>query len=102
MWHIETDIFALAVFVIMLIRYHLYRKQNSDIQTWVFYFVLVFSTISNIIDIVSSAAMNFATNWWLYQITMTVYVMSMPLVAAIWVCYAYITIHNYLCSGGCK
>ena len=94
MWHIETDIFALAVFVIMLIRYHLYRKQNSDIQTWVFYFVLVFSTISNIIDIVSSAAMNFATNWWLYQITMTVYVMSMPLVAAIWVCYAYITIHK--------
>ena len=94
MWHIETDIFALAVFVIMLIRYHLYRKQNSDIQTWAFYFVLVFSTISNIIDIVSSAAMNFATNWWLYQITMTVYVMSMPLVAAIWVCYAYITIHK--------
>lgn len=94
MWHIETDIFALAVFVIMLIRYHLYRKQNDDIQTRAFYFVLVFSTISNIIDIVSSAAMNFATNWWLYQITMTVYVMSMPLVAAIWVCYAYITIHK--------
>lgn len=94
MWHIETDIFALAVFVIMFIRYHLYRKKQDGIQTRAFYLVLVFSIISNVIDIGSSVAMNISTNWWLYELSMTLYVMSMPLLAAIWVCYAYIIIHK--------
>ena len=58
------------------------------------YFVLVFSIISVLIDIVSSAAMNWAASWWVYQITMTVYVASMPLLAAVWVGYAYVLIHR--------
>ena len=35
-----------------------------------------------------------ASNWWVFQITMTVYVVSMPLLAATWVGYAYVLIHN--------
>ena len=104
MWHVETDVFALAVFLIMLIkeaslRRERKKKQRSglakrDIQSDAFYFVLIFSIVSDVIDIVSSTAMNYATNWWLYQILMTIYVISMPLLAAVWVGYAYILIHQ--------
>lgn len=104
MWHIETDFFALAVFMIMFIKEFGMRRARKrgesmgtskiDIQSDSFYFVLVFSIISVLIDIVSSAAMNWAINWWVYQITMTVYVASMPLLAAVWVGYAYVLIHR--------
>ena len=104
MWHVETDIFALAVFLIMLIkerglRRELKRMRKSghtqiDIQSYAFYSVLILSIISDLIDIVSSLAMNFVTNWWFYQITMTIYVISMPLMAAVWVGYAYILINK--------
>lgn len=104
MWHVETDIFALAVFLIMLIKESTLRRERKqkqrlgiarrDIQSDSFYFVLIFSIISDLIDIISSSAMNYSTNWWFYQITMTIYVISMPLLAAIWVGYAYILIHK--------
>lgn len=104
MWHVETDIFALAVFLIMLIKESALRRERKqkqklgiakrDIQSDSFYFVLVFSIVSDLIDIISSTAMNYATNWWIYQITMTIYVVSMPLLAAIWVGYAYILINK--------
>lgn len=104
MWHVETDVFALAVFLIMFIkerRLKRVRKQRKkqwkakgDIQSDAFYFVLVFSIISVLIDIVSSMAMNDVTNWWIYQIAMTIYVISMPLLPAVWVGYAYILIHR--------
>ena len=65
-------------------------------QAKAFYMVLIFSIINVVIDIVSSLSMNWASDWWPYQITMTVYVMSMPLLAAVWVGYAYVLIHkNY-------
>ena len=94
MWHVETDLFALAVFMIMLIKEHTLRKEHGDTQSQAFYFVLVFSIISDVIDIISSTAMNYVTNWWLYQIAMTIYVISMPLLAAVWVGYAYVLIHK--------
>lgn len=94
MWHIETDIFALAVFIIMLVKNFLYKNKTSDIQGKIFYLVLIFSIISNVIDITSSAAMNYITNWWCYEILMTLYVISMPLLAAVWVCYSYILINR--------
>ena len=94
MWHIETDIFALAVFIIMLVKNFLYKNKTSDIQGKIFYLVLIFSIISNVIDIISSAAMNYITNWWCYEILMTLYVISMPLLAAVWVCYSYILINR--------
>lgn len=95
MWHVETDVFALAVFIMMLIKNHLYRQDHDDRQGKAFYLVLIFSIITNVIDIISSISMNHATNWWLYEITMTIYVISMPLLAAVWVCYAYVLIHQY-------
>ena len=104
MWHVETDIFALAVFLIMLIKEGNLRRERKrrqklgvarqDIQSDTFYFVLILSIVSDLIDIVSSMAMNSATNWWFYQTAMMVYVMSMPLLAAVWVGYAYILIHK--------
>ena len=103
MWHVETDIFALAVFLIMLIKESGLRRERKqkqqlgiakrDIQSDAFYFVLILSIVSDLIDIISSTAMNYSTNWWFYQITMTIYVISMPLLAALWVGYAYILIH---------
>lgn len=105
MWHVETDVFALAVFLIMFIKefgLRKIRKQRQregiaerNIQSDAFYFVLVFSIISVIIDITSSVAMNSATNWWLYQILMTIYVASMPLLAAVWVGYAFVLVHPW-------
>ena len=94
MWHIETDFFALAVFLIMLIKEHSQRKKKDDPQGNAFYLVLLFSIISDIVDIVSSAAMNYPVNWWGYEILMTVYVISMPLLAAVWVAYTYVVIHK--------
>lgn len=62
MWHVETDVFALAVFVIMLIKNHLYRKNQKneryDFQGKSFYLVLIFSIATNLIDIIASIAMN--------------------------------------------
>lgn len=94
MWHVETDYFALAVFVIMLIKEHSQRKEHNDVQDNAFYFVLVVSIVNVIIDIFSSLAMNREMHWWPYQILMTIYVASMPLLALIWTCYAYVLIHK--------
>ena len=94
MWRVETDYFALAVFVIMLIKEHSQRKEHNDIQNNAFYFVLIVSILNVIIDIFSSLAMNRGMHWWPYQILMTVYVASMPLLALIWTCYAYVLIHK--------
>ena len=104
MWHVETDFFALAVFLIMYLKEFSLRRERKqiqrqgtakrDLQSDSFYFVLVFSIISVIIDIVSSIAMNDITNWWVYQIAMTIYVISMPMLAATWVGYAYVLIHK--------
>ncbi len=96
MWHVETDYFALAVFVIMLLKEHTQRKKQHDLQDNAFYFVLIVSIINVVIDIASSLAMNYATQWWPYQISMTAYVTSMPLLAFVWTCYAYVLIHKDL------
>lgn len=75
MWHVETDYFALAVFLIMYIKefsMHRLRRQRNiqgikdagDTQSEAFYFVLFFSIISTIIDIISSTVMNGCSNWW--------------------------------------
>ena len=94
MWHVETDYFAMAVFVIMLIKEHSLKKEYSDVQTKTFYWVLIVSIVNALIDIVSSIAMNDIQNWWAYEILMTVYVISMPLLAAVWVLYTYVLIHK--------
>lgn len=94
MWHVETDYFSLAVFIIMLFKNREQRKDNYNFQGKVFYIVLIFSIISNIVDIVASTAMNIVQDWWFYQISMTIYVVTMPMLAAVWVCYAYVIIQN--------
>ena len=46
MWHVETDYFAPAVFVIMLIKEHSQRKEHNDVQDNAFYFVLIVSIVN--------------------------------------------------------
>ncbi len=94
MWHVETDYFAMAVFIIMLIKEHSLKKEYPDVQTKTFYRVLIVSIVNAVIDIVASIAMNDIKNWWVYQILMTIYVISMPLLAAVWVQYTYVLIHR--------
>lgn len=94
MWHVETDYFSLAVFIIMLFKNREHRNDSYNFQGKVFYIVLIFSIISNVVDIVASTAMNIIQNWWFYQISMTIYVVTMPMLAAVWVCYAYVIIQN--------
>lgn len=94
MWHVETDFFALAIFLIMLIKERPGHRTEKDIQSRTFYRVLIVSIVDVVIDILSSIAMNDVHDWWLYQILMTIYVASMPLLAAVWVIYAYVIIHE--------
>ena len=94
MWHVETDYFALAIFLIMLIKESPERARKRDRQGNAFFLVLLFSIFNVTIDIISSLAMNQSTEWWMYEYAMTLYVASMPLLAAVWVCYAYVLIHR--------
>lgn len=92
MWHVETDFFALAIFLIMLIKERPQLQADRDVQGKAFFQVLVISIFNVIVDIVSSKAMNDLPGWWSYQLLMTVYVATMPLLAAVWVAYAYVLI----------
>ena len=93
MWHIETDYFALAVFLIMYIKEFSMRRTrrqrkikgiigNGDRQGEAFFFVLFFSVVSTVIDIVSSSAMNNCGSWWIYQSLMTIPYIVYVLIAA--------------------
>lgn len=92
MWHVETDFFALAIFLIMLMKERPFHGRERDVQSRAFFQVLIISIFNVIVDIVSSQAMNSLPGWWLYQLVMTVYVATMPLLAAVWVAYAYVLI----------
>ncbi len=94
MWHIETDFFALAIFLIMFVKERPKNHSERDIQSKAFYHVLIFSIFNVFIDILSSMAMNNLPGWWIYEILMTVYVASMPLLAVVWAAYSYVLIHN--------
>lgn len=94
MWHVETDFFALAIFLLMLIKERPHRMPEKDIQAKAFFWVLLLSIVNVTIDILSSIAMNDIHNWWAYQVLMTIYVASMPLLAAVWVAYAYVLTHK--------
>ena len=97
MWHVETDYFALAIFLMMFFKEYVQRKENEnyrDVQSKAFFLLLVFSIINVLIDIVSSIAQNEFSDWWSYEIFMTTYVMSMPLLSVVWVVYTYVVIHK--------
>ena len=93
MWHVETDYFALAVFLIMLIKKRRI-KMDINFQDNVFSMVLILSIISVTVDIIASTVMNDVTNWWIYQLIMTVYVVTIPMLAAVWVCYTVTLIYH--------
>lgn len=96
MWHVETDYFALAIFLIMLIKERPRKQRDFDIQGMAFFYVLMISIFSVIVDIISSLAMNNLPGWWAYQVLMTLYVITMPLLPAVWVAYTYVLIHKNL------
>ena len=70
------------------------HARKRDRQGNAFFIVLLLSIVNVIIDIVSSLAMNQSTEWGMYEYAMTLYVASMPLLAAVWVCYEYVLIHR--------
>lgn len=41
MWHVETDFFALAVFMIMLMKEHALDREKRDIQGKAFYHAVI-------------------------------------------------------------
>lgn len=94
MWHVETDYLHWQFFLIMFIKESPERARKRDRQGNAFFIVLLLSIVNVIIDIVSSLAMNQSTEWWMYEYAMTLYVASMPLLAAVWVCYEYVLIHR--------
>ena len=70
------------------------HARKRDRQGNAFFIVLLLRIVNVIIDIVSSLAKNRSTEWWMYEYAMTLYVASMPLLAAVWVCYEYVLIHR--------
>jgi signal transduction histidine kinase/CheY-like chemotaxis protein len=91
MWHTETDIFALIIFVIMLVK-RLRMEGRDDQRQKVLIAVLVVSILSCVVDFVSSTAMNLDDNWVLYTVSLTAYYALMPTVAAAWVIYMIVLI----------
>ena len=81
-WHVETDYFALIIFVIMLVRNRNFQTERTQ-QDQMFRIVLWVSIFSALIDLISSEAMNQASDWWFYQISLTIYYVTMPLLAAV-------------------
>lgn len=93
MWHVETDYFALIIFLVMLIKEHQNRRQLFDVQGRAFFLILVLSIFNVIVDIASSLAMNYLNEWLPYELIMTLYVATMPLLAAAWAGYAFALTH---------
>lgn len=56
--------------------------------------MLIISIFNVLVDILSSMAMNNLPNWWSYQLLMTLYVTTMPLLAAVRLAYAYVLIYK--------
>ncbi len=90
-WHVETDYIALMLFVIMLMKNER-QKQDASLEHKAFSIILMVSIVSVIVDIVSSTIMNEPTTWWSYQISMTIYVMTMPMLAVAWECYSIVLV----------
>lgn len=88
MWHVETDVFALAVFIVLLVRNHKLRTEHTQ-QDRIYNAILWVSILSVISDIVSSEAMNGSGGWWFYQISLTAYFCLLPALAVMWMCYAF-------------
>ncbi len=90
MWHTETDIFALILFVIMLVKQ--LRKETQDRQDKVLIGVLAVCILNTVVDYVSSEEMNRQDSWMLYQLSLTAYYTLMPSVTAAWMFYLIVLI----------
>ena len=92
MWHIETDLFALMIFCIMF--YKKYRERGRTPQSRAFSVLLVGSIITVTVDFAASAAMNWSQNWWVYELLMVLYCLTMPALAVLWLLYTLILVSN--------
>ncbi|WP_458863063.1 ATP-binding protein [Acidaminobacterium chupaoyuni] len=93
MWHTETDLFALILFVIMLNK-SLRRTGKPDRQQKMLIVVLAVSMLNCFVDYISSTAMNFQDNWLLFESSLTLYFALMPTVTAIWMIYMLMLIND--------
>jgi len=92
MWHVETDFAAIAIFLILLLKYQSYRYEKG--QHRAFYILIIIGLISCIIDAAASEAMNYADNWWAYEIFVSVYIASMHFMVASWISYIYVVAYG--------
>ena len=86
-WHVETDYIALLLFAVMLIR-NRNEKRDRTLQHTLFYIVLVLSIISALIDSSSALALNLRSSWVLCDITLTLFMMTIPMLPLAWYYYS--------------
>ena len=89
-WHIETDVFALLIIGILLVKnYMLSERQAQDRWLSVVYWASLGITV---IDLVASVAMNDTTSWAFYQATMVLYCATIPLLPCLWLIYGFVLV----------
>lgn len=90
-WHIETDFVCLGI---MIALYYNMNKIDvvKDKQGRMFKTIAGVSVSSIAIDILASVAMDYATNWWVYQLLNMLYFITVPLLILLWYYYVRISI----------
>jgi len=91
MWHIETDIFAIIIMVILAVKNMVNDIERTQ-QDRLLSVMLWCSGAVTVIDLVSSIAMNISQNWYFYQIIMDLYYATAALLPCLWLLYSFIII----------
>ena len=91
MWHVETDVFAIIIMVILLIKNARLKAERTE-QDRLISIMLWCSVFVTVIDLVSSMVMNVPGGWWSYQIIMVLYYATATLLPCLWLLYGYMQI----------
>jgi len=86
-WHVETDIIALMLFTVMLIR-NRNEKRDRTLQHKLFYLVLILSIVSAAIDSASALALNLHSSLICCDIALNLFMMTIPMLSLVWYCYS--------------
>ena len=83
----ETDIIALMLFTVMLIR-NRNEKRDRTLQHKLFYLVLILSIVSAAIDSASALALNLHSSLICCDIALNLFMMTIPMLSLVWYCYS--------------
>ena len=87
-WHLETDVIALLLFVVMLIR-NINETRDNTLQHKLFFMLLILSMISAGIDCLSAIALNLHNSWVFCDVTLTLFMMTIPMLSLVWYYYSF-------------